>query len=869
MSVELRGNKLGHEGWGAIFAAICGNKDSKIMSLDASSEAMGPAGVKLIAEVLRTSITGGLTVTNLLGNYLDAESAKMLAEVAKQKGISLCGIQRNQTTADFSQQRDQTTAYFSIMSLQSPDAILLASDLSQAVVTGSLTSIDLSDNNLTDFGSDMTGIMELAAALSINGALTVANLRNNGLDAEYAKMLSEVAKQKGISLCGIQRHQTTADFSRQGLKPPDAILLASDLSQAGVTGSLTMTNLLGIELDAESAKMLAEVAKQKGISLCGIQRDQTTADFSNKNLKPPDAILLVSDLSQAGVTGSLTELSIYGNRVGDEGVRAICEAIQSNKETKLASLNFGNTGVGPVGANALAAMVAVTDSLTSVNVLSNNLDGEIADMLLKVKAEKPNHLRTLCGLTHEETELNFFNSGLGPGDAMLLAPEISVMGGLTVTNLLRSQLDAESAKNLAEVAKQKGISLCGIQRHQTTADFSRQGLKPPDAILLASDLSQAGVTGSLTVTNLLGNRLDAESANMLAKVVKQKGISLCGMQRDQTTADFSKKHLKPPDAILLASDLSQAGVTGSLTELSIYDRAVNRVGDEGVRVICEAIQSNKETKLASLNFGNNGIGPVGANALAAMVAVTGVLTVANLMGNGLDEESAKMLAEVAKQKGISLCGIQRDQTTADFSNQNLKPPDAILLASDLSQAGVTGLLTSLDLSNNELCGVTRWGRTYTAEGITAIADALRVTGSLTSLSLAMNELGDDGAEALSIGLKENKSLTTLDLSGKGWGEGHIGPRGATALASAISVNGSLTSVELRGNRLGDEGWGAIFAAICGNEDSKIMSMDASDENIGTAGVKLIAEALRTSVTGSLTKMWYVMPRTNSSEFGPS
>ena len=51
--------------------------------------------------------------------------------------------------------------------------------------------------------------------------------------------------------------------------------------------------------------------------------------------------------------------------------------------------------------------------------------------------------------------------------------------------------------------------------------------------------------------------------------------------------------------------------------------------------------------------------------------------------------------------------------------------------------------------------------------------------------------------------------------------------------------------------LGDEGWGAIFAAICGNKDSKIMSMDASDENIGPAGVKLIAEALRTSVTGAV------------------
>jgi hypothetical protein len=95
-SINLsRGNQLGDEGWGAIFAAICGNKDSKIMSMDVSHENIGPAGVKLIAEALRTSITGALTMANLLGNQLDAESAKMLAEVAKQKGISLCGIKRD------------------------------------------------------------------------------------------------------------------------------------------------------------------------------------------------------------------------------------------------------------------------------------------------------------------------------------------------------------------------------------------------------------------------------------------------------------------------------------------------------------------------------------------------------------------------------------------------------------------------------------------------------------------------------------------------------------------------------------------------------------------------------------------------------
>ena len=92
----------------------------------------------------------------------------------------------------------------------------------------------------------------------------------------------------------------------------------------------------------------------------------------------------------------------------------------------------------------------------------------------------------------------------------------------------------------------------------------------------------------------------------------------------------------------------------------------------------------------------NRLGAAGVAALAPALAANGSLTVTNLLGNRLDAESAKMLSEVAKQKGISLCGIQRDQTTADFFNESLQPPDAILLASDLSQAGVTGSLTKIE-----------------------------------------------------------------------------------------------------------------------------------------------------------------------------
>ena len=80
----------------------------------------------------------------------------------------------------------------------------------------------------------------------------------------------------------------------------------------------------------------------------------------------------------------------------------------------------------------MADALRVNGGLTSVNLLSNKMDAESATMLLKIKAEKPN-LCTLCGLTHDETELNYRFGGLalGPADAMLLAPELSVTTELT------------------------------------------------------------------------------------------------------------------------------------------------------------------------------------------------------------------------------------------------------------------------------------------------------------------------------------------------------------------------------------------------------------------------------------------------------
>jgi hypothetical protein len=71
----------------------------------------------------------------------------------------------------------------------------------------------------------------------------------------------------------------------------------------------------------------------------------------------------------------------------------------------------------------------------------------------------------------------------------------------------------------------------------------------------------------------------------------------------------------------------------------------------------------------------------------------------------------------------------------DLRGNRLGPAGAAALALGLT---ANSSLTSLNLSENQLCGTwTDWKGdqlgTYTAEGITAIADALRVNGALTEV----------------------------------------------------------------------------------------------------------------------------------------
>ena len=104
-----------------------------------------------------------------------------------------------------------------------------------------------------------------------------------------------------------------------------------------------------------------------------------------------------------------------------------------------------------------------------------------------------------------------------------------------------------------------------------------------------------------------------------------------------------------------------------------------------------------------------------------------------------------------------------------------------------------GSLTSLNLGENQLCGLDKYeDGTYSAEGITAIADALRVNGSLTSIDLSRNQ-----------------------LCGLNWdGKGNYTTVGITAIADALRANGSLTKMWYVSPRTNLSEFGPSFLHPC-------------------------------------------------------
>ena len=131
---------------------------------------------------------------------------------------------------------------------------------------------------------------------------------------------------------------------------------------------------------------------------------------------------------------------------------------------------------------------------------------------------------------------------------------------------------------------------------------------------------------------------------------------------------------------------------------------------------------------------------------------------------------------------------------------------------DISTAVITtSTVKVLYMNSNDL----------TAQEAIAISDMMIC---LEELDIVGNNLGDHGAELLSEGIINTKTLRVLDISNN-----NIGPSGTTAIANALSNNTSLEELNMKHNPIGLDGAKALGSAIINNKNLKKLSLHVNEK----------------------------------------
>ena len=94
-------------------------------------------------------------------------------------------------------------------------------------------------------------------------------------------------------------------------------------------------------------------------------------------------------------------------------------------------------------------------SLSSVNLLKNNIGDEQMQSLVKIKKEKG--MASLCGLHQGQTEADFSNQGLGAEDAKLIASDIQDMGSLVSLDISDNNISDEQEAKIKQICAGKSI----------------------------------------------------------------------------------------------------------------------------------------------------------------------------------------------------------------------------------------------------------------------------------------------------------------------------------------------------------------------------------------------------------------------------
>lgn len=137
-------------------------------------------------------------------------------------------------------------------------------------------------------------------------------------------------------------------------------------------------------------------------------------------------------------------------------------------------------------------------------------------------------------------------------------------------------------------------------------------------------------------------------------------------------------------------------------------------------------------------------------------------------------------------------------------------------------------LSDLNLSRNQIA----------AEGLIALADALKVNRSITTLNLAQNNIREGGIVDLVEALKVNHTLQELSLSFN-----KINSQGLSDLSGFLAVNNTLKLLDISRNLFSDTGFVEFARGIALNKGIEVLNISKNKDVSDDIGLKELANSL--------------------------
>ncbi|KAL0242942.1 hypothetical protein GEMRC1_005505 [Eukaryota sp. GEM-RC1] len=279
---------------------------------------------------------------------------------------------------------------------------------------------------------------------------------------------------------------------------------------------------------------------------------------------------------------TVTSVNLEDNSIGDEGARALTEAVKVNASVTGIDLGF-NYRIGDEGTRALAEALKVNAAVTSI-VLSEN----------SIRAEGARALAEALKINASVTSVNLVSNYIGDEGARALAEALTVNTSVTSIVLSENSIRAKGARALAEALK--------VNTSVTSIVLSENSIRAEGARALAEALT---VNTSVTSIDLRFNDIGDEGARALSDALK--------VNTSVTSVNLTQNSIRAAGARALAEALK---VNAFVTSVNLY---CNSIGDEGARALADVLKVNASVTL--LVLGSNSIGDEGAGALAEALKV--------------------------------------------------------------------------------------------------------------------------------------------------------------------------------------------------------------------------------------------------------